>query len=103
MEMADAPRFPACALVDAHVHIHPCFRVESLFDGALENFRKTAEALSLPGTTAGCLLLAEMAGSHWLRNAGGTMGAWTLGSTGEAGSRRARRGAGESPAVTDVQ
>jgi hypothetical protein len=97
--MGDAPRFQACVLVDAHVHIHPCFSLESFFDGALENFRKAARGLDLPGTAAGCLLLAEMAGSHWLRDAGRTVGAWTLASTREEDSLVARRSTGESLAV----
>ncbi len=92
--MGDAPRFKACALVDAHVHIHPCFPVESFFDGALENFHRTAEGLGL--TATGCLLLTEMAGSHWFRDARGMMGAWTLASGEEEDSLVARRSTGES-------
>jgi hypothetical protein len=96
MEMADAPRFPACALVDAHVHIHACFPLESFFDGALANFRKAARDLDLSGTATGFLLLTEMAGSHWFRNAQGTVGTWTFASTEEADSLVARRSTGES-------
>lgn len=96
MEILDAPRFPARVLVDAHVHIHPCFPPESFFDGALANFRRAARSLDLSGTATGCLLLTEMAGSHWLRNAPGTVGAWTLGSTGEEDSLVARRSTGEN-------
>ena len=87
--MGEAPRFKACTLVDAHVHIHPCFPLESFLDGALENFGK------LSGNATGCLLLAEMAGSRWFRNAPGTVGAWTLASK-EEHSLIARRGTGES-------
>jgi hypothetical protein len=96
MEMADAPRIPACALVDAHVHIHPCFSLEPFFDRALENFRKAARSLDLSGTAAGCLLLTEMAGSHWLRDTRGTVGDWTLAPEGEENSLIARRSTGES-------
>ena len=96
--MGNAPRFTACTLVDAHVHIHPCFPVESVFDGALENFRKAGEDLGLPGTT-GCLLLTEMAGRHWFRDARGTAGGWTLARTEEEGSLIARRSSGESLVV----
>ena len=92
METADAPRLPACAFVDAHVHIHPCFPLEPFFDGALGNFRKAARSLDLSAT--GCLLLTQMAGSPWLREA--EEGAWTLVSTGEKDSLVARRSTGES-------
>jgi hypothetical protein len=95
METMDAPRFPVCALVDAHVHIHPCFPLDSFFDEALANFRRAARSLDLAGAI-GCLLLTEMAGSHWLHEAPGTVGAWTLGSTGEEDSLVARRSSGES-------
>lgn len=91
MEMSAASRIPACALVDAHVHIHPCFPLESFFDGAVENFRKAAR-----GAAAGCLLLTEMAGSHWFLNAPETAGAWTLASNEEKSSLVARRSSGES-------
>lgn len=94
MEILDAPRYPTCALVDAHVHIHPLFPLELFLDGALKNFRTAAERLG--ATATGCLLLAEMAGSHWFREAPATVGAWTLGSTGEEHSFVARRSTGES-------
>lgn len=94
MEILDAPRYPTCALVDAHVHIHALFPLESFLDGALKNFRAVAERLGL--TATGYLILAEMAGSHWFREAPGTIGAWTLAGTGEEHSLVARRSAGES-------
>ena len=78
-------------MVDAHVHIHPCFPLESFFDGALENFGK----VDLSESATGCLLLAEMAGSYWFRNAPGTVGAWTLASKEEENSLVARRSTGE--------
>ena len=56
------------ALVDAHVHVHPCFSAESLLDSALRNFRRAASDLRLSGAV-GCLMLAEMAGVHWFRRA----------------------------------
>lgn len=97
MESLDAPRFPVCALVDAHVHIHPLFPPDSFFDGALENFRTAAGRLGL--TATGCLVLAEMAGSGWFRKAPGTAGAWTLARMGEEASLIARRSTGESLVV----
>ena len=85
-----SPEMETSALVDAHVHIHPLFPLETFLQGALENFRAAAR------TASGCLLLAEMAGSRWFRKAPGVVGAWTLGSTGEEDSLVARRSTGES-------
>lgn len=85
-----SPQMETSALVDAHVHIHPLFPLETFLEGALENFRAAA------GTASGCLLLAEMADSRWFRKAPRTVGAWTLGSTGEEDSLVARRSTGES-------
>lgn len=102
MEMTYAtpfPRYSAFALVDAHVHIHPCFPLESFLEGALENFRRAASRLSLFGSATGCLLLAEMAGARWLRRARDgeeTAEGWTLVRTEEESSLVARRITGES-------
>ena len=85
-----SPEMETSALVDAHVHIHPLFPLETFLEGALENFRAAAR------TASGCLLLAEMAGSRWFRKAPGVVGTWTLGSTGEEDSLVARRSTGES-------
>lgn len=93
METLDAPRFPACALVDAHVHVHPCYPLESFLDGALASFRVAAGDLGV--SAIGCLLLAEMAGSRWFRDARGTVGAWTIASAGEEPSLVAHRSTGE--------
>lgn len=53
-------------LVDAHVHVHPCFSAEALLDGAFRNFRRAASDLG-HSEAVGCLMLAEMAGVHWFR------------------------------------
>lgn len=78
-----------CTLVDAHVHVHPCFPLESFLDGALANVRRV-------GGTLGCLLFAEMAGGRWFRDARGVVGAWSLAPTGEKESLVARRSTGET-------
>lgn len=49
------------ALVDSHVHFHPCYDLPAFLNGALRNFRKAGQA----GT--GYLLLTESAGAHWFR------------------------------------
>lgn len=67
--MSDAPRFPAVALVDAHVHVHPCFSIQTFLDGAARSFRRAASDLGLSGSFTGCLLLAEMAGVRWFQQA----------------------------------
>jgi hypothetical protein len=82
-----------CTFVDAHVHVHPCFPLESFLDGALENVRRAAE--SLGARASGCLLLAEMAESRWFRDARGTVGSWSLAPTEEAESLIAHRSNGE--------
>lgn len=90
MSAAD-PKPPAFALVDSHVHFHPCFELQTFLDGALRNFRNAAA-----GT--GYLLLTESAGAHWFRrwrdgwNAGG---GWRFEPTVEEESLRAVNGAGE--------
>lgn len=97
--MPDATRFPAFALVDAHVHIHPCFPLEAFLDGALRNFRRAASDLGLPGSSIGCLLLTEMAGVHWFRQAAEAErreGAWRLLRTEDGSSLLALRDTGES-------
>lgn len=97
--MPDAPRIPACALVDAHVHLHRCFPPELFFDGALANFQRAARSLGLAGTATGCLVLTEMAGRPWLHDVPGAEGAWTLAPASEEHSLVARRSTGESLAV----
>lgn len=92
-----SPDMETAALVDAHVHVHPLFPLETFLEGALENFRAAAELLGL--TATGCLLLAEMEGRHWFREAQDAVGAWTLARTGEEGSLIARRSTGESLVV----
>lgn len=88
--MPDAPRFPAVTLVDAHVHIHPCFAVEAFLDGALRSFRRIAP------DSLGCLLLAEMAGVRWFRDAGAREEGWALRRTGDGSSIVALRDTGET-------
>jgi hypothetical protein len=69
MGTTDQHRLPAFLLVDAHVHVHPCFARDDFLDAALRNFRQAAERLGLAGPYTGCLLLAEMKAEHWFRRA----------------------------------
>jgi hypothetical protein len=93
MSTAD-PKPPAFALVDAHVHFHPCFDLQTFLDGALRNFRNARKAAE--GT--GYLLLTESAGAHWFQrwrdglNAGG---GWRFELTPEDESLLAVSGTGE--------
>ena len=49
-------------LVDAHVHLHPCFDLAQFFDTALENFHTQSQRLQLAQPVVGALLLAEVSG-----------------------------------------
>jgi hypothetical protein len=49
-------------LVDAHVHLHPCFDTEMLLAKAAHNFRAAAPAMGMEPQITGVLLLAEAAG-----------------------------------------
>lgn len=55
------------ALVDAHVHFHPCYEPQTFLEGALRNFRRGAAELVLAQPWTGYLLLTESAGAHWFR------------------------------------
>lgn len=78
-------------LIDAHVHIHHCFDLETFFSAARANFRQSAVAFGYPPATAGCLMLAETPGEEafvrvrqWLAGGGG--GQWNLQPTHESNS-----------------
>jgi hypothetical protein len=46
-------------LVDAHVHLHPCFGPAAFLAAAAANFRVAAVQRGLPAETPGCLLLTD--------------------------------------------
>jgi len=62
-------------LVDAHVHLHPCFATARFFDAALANFRTVATCPGPASKIAGCLMFTE---SHGV-NAFGRLHAQTTG------------------------
>ena len=83
-------------MIDAHAHLHSCFRLEAFLDGAAARFRGAVEESGLTGDSPGCLLLADIAGhdsfSRW--GDGGIDRAcrtWTSEATGEETSVLARR------------
>jgi hypothetical protein len=54
-------------LVDAHVHIHDCFDLKSIFDSALTNFKKAATKRNVYDFVP-ALLLTETTGANWFRH-----------------------------------
>lgn len=68
-----APGSPI-TLVDAHVHFHGCFDLDSFLDAAARNFQGAAAELGLPAATPGCLLLAEMQGEQAFQRFRGEVG-----------------------------
>ncbi|MDQ3555793.1 MAG: hypothetical protein M3409_03315 [Gemmatimonadota bacterium] len=88
------------ALVDAHVHFHPCFDEDLFLDSAAENFRRAAAEAGLTPDVPGCLCFTETAGSDYLRTRRDTAwqsasGRWGFHPTGEAISLVARSASGE--------
>jgi hypothetical protein len=49
-------------LVDAHVHLHPCFPPAAVLDAAAANIAAAGAALGLETPPPGMLMLAEIAG-----------------------------------------
>jgi hypothetical protein len=93
--MAGAAATPLPVLVDAHVHIHPCFDLPRFLDAAARN-----AAAALPGRppdAAALMLLADFDDSHGFERLleRGRAGDWTLSATSEpetvVASRDARR------------
>ncbi len=56
------PRNSVQLLVDAHVHLQPCFDLEQFLTAALTNFQQQSQHLQLNQPTTGALLLAEVSG-----------------------------------------
>lgn len=52
-------------LVDAHVHLHPCFQVDQVLSNALDNFSQTAADLGSADNFVPCMLLTEMRNEDW--------------------------------------
>jgi hypothetical protein len=84
-------------LVDAHVHLHDCFDLESLLDSAYANFGAAADRLGCGDEFAGVLLLAETVKQNFFHqlfvHAGDKdphrnrrAGKWDFRRTGETGS-----------------
>lgn len=96
--MSDPKRLPVFALVDAHVHVHPCFASGDFLDAALRNFRKAAAELGRTEPFSACLLLTEAGETGWFRRVReGTAegGRWTFAVTEEESSLRAQSPDGE--------
>lgn len=96
-------QLPAFILVDAHVHIHPCFDDASFLDSAVENFRRGASQVGVPGPHVGCLLLTEAGEARWFRrrrkNGHERSGPWAFEPTEEDCSLIARHISGERLAL----
>lgn len=88
--MTGAARSGTTVVADAHVHLHPCFEPASFFDAASRNFQTAARALGLAEPVDGLLAFTEARGADYFsdlteraRSAEGTLGRWTVRSTGE--------------------
>jgi hypothetical protein len=102
MTMRASNRLPAFILVDAHVHLHPCFDTDSFLDSAVANFERGAAQVGVPRPYTGCLLLAESRETHWFRDLRLRLreeerpgGVWTFSPTEEDCSVVAQRVSGE--------
>ena len=97
--MRAPPRLPTFALVDAHVHVHPCFDDATFLDSSAANFQRGAAQVGVPEPYAGCLLLAEAGETRWFRRrregGQGRSGDWTFEPTEEDCSITARHTSGE--------
>lgn len=80
---------PGICLVDAHVHIHPRFRVDVILDGAARSFAAAARREGLSDRPPCFLLLTEMAGVDTFNGLPEHVGRWRILPTNEAISCRA--------------
>ena len=88
-------------LLDAHVHLHPCFDLAGFLDSARANFRAAAQALRR-STGLGCLWLTDTAEERSFRRlsqggaASAKMDQWSLTQTSEPTSLAARHESGDT-------
>ena len=69
-------------LIDAHVHLHDCFQLDSFFEQAHRNFEQAAREHGW-GPALGVLMLTESAGVDWF----GRLAGMAAGSPAGAGTR----------------
>ncbi|MHC4861810.1 MAG: hypothetical protein ACYTDY_17160, partial [Planctomycetota bacterium] len=83
------------ALVDGHVHFHPCYDVGAFLDAAVGNSASAALERGLPSEAAAVAMLTEMSGQHffarWRDGRGFGATGWEVEETGESCSIVARR------------
>lgn len=48
-------------LMDTHVHIYPCYHLDTFFDSAYRHFQQAKKEYALPNSALGCLFLTEAA------------------------------------------
>ncbi len=72
-------------LVDAHVHVYPCFDVANLLTAAARNFRHAANTFGVEDHYTGVLMLSEAAQHHWFNSVmhGAAYDEWRLDPEGE--------------------
>lgn len=89
-------------IVDAHVHLHPCFDLAQFLDAALHNFQQQAQRQKLTQPWVGALLLAEVSGVHAFANLvsqqslAQSLSDWQIVPTSEASSLRLDHVSGQS-------
>lgn len=79
---------PRAVMVDAHVHFHGCYDLDTFLNGAFANFERAAEQVGCTTAWTGCLLLADTACQHSLRRfvetaRGKSIGRWGFRNTAE--------------------
>ncbi len=79
-------------LVDAHVHVYPCFDINVLLDAALRNFNRAAKNLGLDDGFIGVLLLAETSRDNWFQQSSmlGGLAHWQIEKTSDKTVLQAR-------------
>jgi hypothetical protein len=86
-------------IVDAHVHLHPCFDLAQFLDAALQNFQQQAQRQKLAQPWVGALLLAEVSGVHAFADLASQqceLADWKICPTSEASSLRLNHVSGQS-------
>ena len=77
-----------CCLVDAHVHLHPCFDVAKCLNAARLNFQHHANRLKIASPFLGILMLTEISGIHAFSDLADrddrAIGDWTIAKTKES-------------------